>query len=113
MIKQRKETTKDRLPLWKRLNISERGLRIVLAAVIATGGFGYLALTTQTATNGLQIKGLNDRLSELSSRRAELQADVDRMQSFQHLDNVTQRLDLVRVSKVDVVGSPAGSVAAR
>jgi len=113
MVTSRKETTKERLPFWKRLKISELGLRIVLGGVIVTGGLAYLFLTSTTATNGLQVKDLTDELDSLVSRQAELQADVDRLQSFQRLDAATKQMDLVSVTSVDVVTGASGAVAAR
>lgn len=113
MVYQRKETTRERLPFWKRLKISELGIRIVLVAIILVGGLTYLVLTATTATGGLQVKDLSDRLEALSQQRASLQAEADRLQSFRNLEASTQQLDLVRVGSIDYVAGSAGSVASR
>ncbi|MBI4090376.1 MAG: hypothetical protein HY421_03150 [Candidatus Kerfeldbacteria bacterium] len=110
---QRKERTKEQLPWWKRLQISELGLRIVLIGVVLVGGFSYLVLTTAVATHGLKVKDLSDQLDQLASQRAALQVEVDRLQSMQRLERVTSSLDLVRVSQVDYVTTGSGAVAAR
>jgi cell division protein FtsL len=113
MYQQRKERTKEQLPWWRRLQISELGLRIVLVSVILVGGFGYLVLTTAVATHGLKVKDLSDQLDHLALQRAELQAEVDRLQSMTRLERVTSSLDLVRVSQIDYVTTGSGAVAAR
>ncbi|MBI4426363.1 MAG: hypothetical protein HY567_02195 [Candidatus Kerfeldbacteria bacterium] len=113
MYQSRKERAKEQLPWWKRLQISELGLRIVLAVVMLTGSFGYLVMTTSVATHGLKVKDLSDRMDQLASQRLELQAEVDRLQSMQRLERVTSSLDLVSVSRVDYVTTGSGAVAAR
>lgn len=113
MVSQRKERTNQQLPFWRRLRISETGLRIVLSAIILIGGGAYLYLTSSVATNGLQAKDLSDRLESLSGQRAMLQAEVDRLQSMQRLDRVTKDLSLVRVSSIDYAATATGAVATR
>jgi len=113
MVYTRKETTKDKLDFWKRFKISELGLRIVLLAVIVAGGMSYLVMTSSTATKGLAVKDLSDRLDSLTASRATLQAQVDRMQSMARLETAEQDLDLVQVSKLDYLTSSSGAVAAR
>lgn len=112
MVYQKKEIPKNQLPLWKRLRISELGLRIVLGAVIVVGGFSYLTLTSTVATRGLQVKELSDRLEQLEAKRSLLEVDVDRLQSLRRLERVTAQQDYVEVSAVEYVTS-TGPVAAR
>ncbi|MBI4093094.1 MAG: hypothetical protein HY420_04180 [Candidatus Kerfeldbacteria bacterium] len=113
MYKQRKEIPKGQLSWWRRLRISELGLRIVLVGFILVGGLAYIVFTNSVATRGLQVKDLADRLETLSAKREVLQAEADRLQSLQHLDRLTKNLDFVRVSRVEYVTGGAGSVAAR
>ncbi len=113
MVYTRKETTKEKLDFWKRLKISELGLRIVLLAVIVAGGTSYLVLTTSTATHGLDMKDLSDHLDGLTASRATLQAQVDRLQSMAQLETAQKDLNLVQVSKLDYLTSSTGAVASR
>lgn len=113
MVSTRTERTKEQLPLWKRLKISELGLRIVLVGVIIAGGISYLAMTSSVATRGLQVKELNDRLEQLQSSRAVIQADVDRLQSMARLDSVSKTMDLVKVTGTEYLTSSTGAVASR
>lgn len=113
MVSPRIERTKSQLPLWKRLNISELGLRIVLVGVIVVGGVSYLAMTSSVSTRGLQVKELNDRLEQLQSSRAVIQADVDRLQSMARLDAVSKTLDLVKVDSAEYLTTSTGAVASR
>jgi hypothetical protein len=113
MVYTRKETTKDKLDFWKRFKISELGIRIVLLAVIVTGGMSYLVMTSSTATKGLAVKDLSDRLDSLTTSSATLQAQVDRLQSMARLETAEQDLDLVQVSTLDYLTSSSSAVAAR
>ncbi len=113
MYQQRKERTKEQLPWWRRLPISELGLRIVMTGMVVFGGAFYIVLANLNTTRSLELQDLNRRLSTLSEERSSLQVEVDRFRSLQYLDQATKSLDLVRVSAVDYVTSPTGSVAAR
>ncbi len=113
MIPSRREQPKQTLPFWRRLRISELGLRVVLATVIVGGGLAYIFLANGVATRGLQVKDLSDRLESLTSQQSVLQAEVDRLQSLSRLDGVVGQLDLVRTASVDFVEPTAGPVAAR
>lgn len=110
---QRQQRSREQLPFWKRLKISELGIRIVLGVFVVVGGSVYLFLANGVATRGLQLKDLSDRLESLQQQRSVLQAEVDRLQSMQRLNTVVGQLNLVRVSKVDYLTPPAGPVAAR
>lgn len=113
MVYTRTETTKEKLDFWKRLKISELGLRIVLLAVIVAGGTSYLVMTSSTATHGLEVKDLSDTLDTLAASRATLQAQVDRLQSMARLENAQDDLKMVQVSSLDYLSSSSGAVAAR
>lgn len=93
--------------------MSELGLRIILSAIIVVGGFSYVVITNSVTTSGLQVQDLSRRLNALSEQRSKLEIEVDRLQSLSRLDAVSKNLDLVKVSKVDYVTSPAGAVASR
>lgn len=113
MVYQRTERTKSQLKFWQRLRISELGLRIVLTGIVIFGGAFYIVLANVNTTRSLELQDLNRRLSTLTEERSSLQVEVDRFRSLQYLDQATRNLDLVRVSAVDYVTSPTGSVAAR
>ncbi len=113
MVYTRTEKKKEHLDFWKRFKVSELGIRIIMIAIIVVGGFAYLVLTTSTATRGLEVKELSDRLDTLTSQREVLQATVDRLQSISHLDAAQDDLELVQVTKLDYVATPAGAVASR
>lgn len=113
MVHSRNERTKNQLEFWQRLKISEFGFRIVLLAIIVAGGLMYIILTNSVATQGLAIKGLSDRLEELSLSRSVLQAQGDKLQSMQRLDTIAKELDFVRVSNVEYLTSSSGTVATR
>lgn len=95
------------------MKISELGLRIILTFVIVAGGMAYIALTTSTATKGLEVKDFGDRLEALNAKSEVLQAEVDRLQSMEYLERVTKGLDLVRISKMDFITGAGGAVASR
>lgn len=113
MVYTRTEKKKEHLDFWKRLKVSELGLRIIMSAIIIVGGFMYLFLTSVTATRGLEVKELSDRLDTLTSQRELLQANVDRLQSISHLDSAQENLELVQVTKLDYIALPTGAVASR
>jgi cell division protein FtsL len=85
----------------------------ILTVVIVGIGFVYLTQTNVSATQGYQIRELEDHIENLQKQNKRLNLEYIELQSMANIIERAEGLDLVAIDDVEVISSVGSSVALR
>lgn len=96
-----------------RLHLSQMPLQMILFAVIIFAALSYLFYINQTATGGFDIKGIEQRITQLEKDNKKLEVRVAELQSLTNIERASTDLNFVAISQVDYLPVVGTTVAQR
>lgn len=98
---------------WHHWHISTQKLAVVLCALAAVTGFGYVMLTNSTAAQGFAIKGLEKQIAELKGQNEKLELQADSVRTLATVQAGSVQFNLQPTDRFDVLASGTDRVAVK
>ena len=73
----------------------------------------YLYFINQTATGGFDIKGIENRIEELSKNNKRLELKTAELQSLTNIEKASAELDMIATTTIDYLPAVSSTVAVR
>ena len=93
--------------------LDTRAMNLLLLAATGALFVSYLALNNRTSTKGFIIRGLEQQIGDLETKRQKLELAVVAAHSMDTIGGGIKELGLVPVGRIDYVAAPGGVVAVR
>lgn len=97
----------------ERIKINLFSLNIILICLIIFGGFLYLFAINKTSSTGFAIKGLENQIEDMKYVNKKLKLYSAEMQSLSRIQQDTQKMNMVAVTKVEYLPEGSSAVAVK
>ncbi|MBI5037129.1 MAG: hypothetical protein HZC01_00250 [Candidatus Kerfeldbacteria bacterium] len=88
-------------------------VQVLLLGVIVFASLAYLFYMNQTATGGFDIKGIENRITDLQKENSSLELRVAELQSLSTIETASADLQLVSTSSIEYLPAVGTTVAQR
>lgn len=97
----------------RNINLGQNSLGILLFALIVFVGLSYLYYINQTATGGFDIKGMENKITEIAKDNKQLETKTAEMQSLSLIEEAGQNLEMVATTSIEYLPAVGSAVAVR
>lgn len=97
----------------ERIKINLFSLNIILICLIILAGFLYLFAINKTSSTGFAIKGLENQIEDMKYVNKKLELYSAEMQSLSRIQQDTQKMNMVAVTKVEYLPEGSSAVAVK
>lgn len=95
----------------QKYQLNSKSWIILLMVLITVSGLLYLFQINSLATQGYEIKDLEEKAAELREQNKKLQLAITDLRSTERINQAIKRLDMVEVARVEYLKANGTSVA--
>ncbi len=93
--------------------VSNQSISWMLMCLIVFSGIMYLYFINQTATGGFDIKGIENRIEDLSKDNRRLELQTAELQSLTNIEKASAEFEMVATTSIDYLPAVGSTVAIR